>query len=355
MLDFTKTIEKLIDWYSKNKRDLPWRQTSDPYKIWISEIILQQTRVNQGLDYYRRFIERFPNVTALANANLDEVLKYWQGLGYYSRARNLHLAAKQIVAEYDNKFPETYQSLINLKGVGRYTAAAIASIAYNIPVPAIDGNLFRVISRFTGDETPVDSKNAYTLYYNIAVKMMGNFNPSIFNQAMMELGALICTAKNPLCNECPINKDCLAKQQNIVNLLPIKERTVKTKDRYFYYLVITDDENILMHKRTEKDIWHSLYDFPLIETTKKQNTDEIISSEAFHTIINAKKAVVKNITGPIKHQLTHQTIYTTFIRITIGYKPRKLPSDCQFVDRKKLGKLAVPRVIDKYLELEFDN
>lgn len=355
MLDFTKPIAKLIGWYSINNRDLPWRQTSDPYCIWISEIILQQTRVNQGLEYYRKFIERFPDVTTLANANLDEVLKLWQGLGYYSRARNLHLAAKQIVIEYNNKFPESYQSLIKLKGVGRYTAAAIASIAYNIPVPAVDGNLYRVISRYTGNETPIDSKNAYTLYYNIAEKMMGNTNPSLFNQAMMELGALVCSAKNPKCNECPLNQNCVARQQNITNLLPIKQKNLKTKDRYFYYLVITFDQNIVMHKRTENDIWHSLFDFPLIETQNKQSVDEIICSKTFHSIINIKKAVINNIVGPIKHQLTHQTIYATFIEVEIDNKPNKLLTNYYIVNKKTLGKLAVPRVIDKYLELKFEN
>jgi A/G-specific adenine glycosylase len=354
MLDFTKTRKKLISWYDVNKRDLPWRQTSDPYCIWISEIILQQTRVNQGLDYYLKFVKRFPNVTILANSDLDEVLKYWQGLGYYSRARNLHIAAKQIVESYNGRFPDKYDSILNLKGVGKYTANAIASIAFGIPVPVVDGNVFRVISRYTGNKTPIDSKNAYTLYYNIAEKMMGNANPSSFNQAMMELGALVCSTKSPKCDECPLNYNCIAKQKKTTNLFPIKTKIIKIKDRYFYYLVISINNNLVMHKRTEKDIWHSMYDFPLIETSEKKNIDEIISSKSFEAFTNTKNIVIKDIIGPVKHQLTHQTIYTTFIRIIVDKKSKKIPTSYLLVDMKKIIKMAVPRVIEKYLELEFD-
>jgi A/G-specific adenine glycosylase len=344
----------LIDWFLKHKRDLPWRQTNDPYCIWISEVILQQTRVNQGIDYYYRFIERFPNVSSLANADVEEVLKLWQGLGYYSRARNLHAASRQIINEFGGIFPKDVEKLRLLKGVGNYTSSAIASIAFEVAVPVVDGNVYRVIARFIADDTPIGSSKAYTLYYNVVKKMMGKSVPSLFNQALMELGALVCTVNNPDCNFCPLAISCKAFKNALTGVLPVKAKKVAVRKRYFYYVVMQSGKQLIMNKRHENDIWNSLFDFPLIETKEEKTYDNIVEMLRDSSFINFKTLTIEKISPIIKHKLTHQTIYVTFIRIKLEKITQKLVSKFQVWQIEKLSQLAVPKVIEKYLADEFD-
>ncbi|MGE0567222.1 MAG: A/G-specific adenine glycosylase, partial [Bacteroidia bacterium] len=255
----------LLTWYEANKRDLPWRNTKDPYKIWISEIILQQTQVAQGLAYYNRIISEFPDVEALAKAELDAILKHWQGLGYYSRARNLHAAANQIKQEYKGKFPDNYRELLNLKGVGTYTAAAIASFSYKTPVAVVDGNVYRVLSRIFGIETPIDTLSGKKEFQNMADKLLDIHSPDIYNQAIMEFGALYCKGSNPDCENCIFQKNCFALKFDKVKLLPVKEKKVKVKKRVLNYFIIIDkNKNCIIQKREASDIWKGLYEFPLI-------------------------------------------------------------------------------------------
>ena len=259
----------IIRWYNKNKRDLPWRETRNPYLIWLSEIILQQTRVEQGLSYYLRFAEKYPTVKSLAASKEDDVLKLWQGLGYYSRARNLHQTAKRIVDEFSGKFPTDYSSILSLKGIGDYTAAAIASFAYDQKYPVVDGNVFRLLSRHFEMKTPIDTSAGKKEFTEMADGLMMNYPPAIFNQAIMEFGAKVCRPANPDCLKCPLNATCFSFKNKTVHLFPIKKNKTKTKKRYFNYIVIGDKNKFFIKKRIEKDIWQGLYDFPLIETKKR--------------------------------------------------------------------------------------
>jgi A/G-specific adenine glycosylase len=261
----------LIEWYSHNKRDLPWRNTQNSYNIWVSEIILQQTRVNQGPNYYYRFIDRYPDIESLANSNIDDLLKVWQGLGYYSRARNMHHTAQDIVNNYNGKFPSDYHELIKLKGIGDYTASAMASISFDQPTPVLDGNVFRVIARIFGISESTQSITSRKHFKKILHELIKNENPGIFNQAIMEFGALQCIPKNPDCKNCPLNSVCFAYNKNSVADFPAKKRKVKQKVRYFNYLYIIYNDFTFIEKRTKNDIWKLLYQFPLLETKKKFN------------------------------------------------------------------------------------
>lgn len=262
--------EKLIAWYAENKRELPWRDTTDPYIIWISEIILQQTRVAQGYDYFLRFIHRFPNVTALAEAPEDEVMKCWQGLGYYSRARNLHAAAKSM----NGVFPATYEEVRALKGVGDYTAAAICSSAYGMPYAVVDGNVYRVLSRYFGIDTPVDSTEGKKLFAALADEMMDKSQPAVYNQAIMDFGAIQCTPQSPNCLFCPLVDSCSALKEGTITKLPVKQHKTKTTNRYFNYIYVRVGACTYLHKRTEDDIWKNLFEFPLIETEAPVTEEE---------------------------------------------------------------------------------
>ena len=259
----------LLQWYAKNKRDLPWRSTKNPYKVWLSEIILQQTRVNQGLSYYLNFIEKYPKVEDLAAATEENILKLWQGLGYYSRARNLHFAAKQIIEDFNGKFPKTSFELKKLKGIGEYTSAAIASFCFNEPVAVIDGNVYRVLSRLFGIETPIDSTEGIKEFKNIANLYISKEHPGEYNQAMMDFGAIQCKPVNPMCNECPLIEICEAFNSNRINELPVKAKKVKKRNRYIYYIVPTYNESTFVSKRTQNDVWKNLYEFPIIELSKR--------------------------------------------------------------------------------------
>lgn len=313
---FSKTI---IKWYLNHKRDLPWREINDPYLIWISEIILQQTRVNQGISYYIRFIERFPTIKSLAEADENEVLNYWQGLGYYSRARNLHKAACQIVTENNCIFPIEHKDVIKLSGVGEYTAAAICSLAYNQPYAVVDGNVYRVLSRLFGIETPIDSTAGKKEFALLAQNLLSKSKSGLHNQAVMEFGALQCLPTSPKCEICPLQDVCKAKLSGLIDILPVKSKKTKVTNRFFNYFFVEFKGNTFLQKRTTKDIWQNLYEFPLIETDRLLNLDEIISMVEFKNIFSGiEKVEIKNITNPMKHVLSHRVIYAQFVIVSIS-------------------------------------
>ena len=308
MSTFSKTI---LHWYSKNKRPLPWRNTRDPYKIWLSEIILQQTRVAQGLPYYHRFIENYPEVHQLAAASESEVLKLWQGLGYYSRARNLHFTAKTIAVNYNGKFPDSYRELLKLKGIGDYTASAISSICFNEARPVVDGNVYRVLARYFGVDLPINSSEGIRYFKKLAVEVMDATSIADYNQAIMEFGALQCTPQRPMCDQCPLNNGCMALQQAKIAMLPVKLKKNKVTTRYFNYLVFIDQQGYTkLNKRTGKGIWQHLYEFPLIETDSLQEEAEIYGK------VSSMEGKIKDFVlwkeDPVIHKLSHQHLITRF-------------------------------------------
>ncbi|HET8808815.1 MAG TPA: A/G-specific adenine glycosylase, partial [Flavobacteriaceae bacterium] len=282
--------EKLIDWYLPQKRELPWRNTVDPYKIWLSEIMLQQTRVAQGLPYYEVFLENFPAVFDLAKASEEKVLKLWQGLGYYSRARNMHFTAKYIAEEKNGEFPKTASGLLKLKGIGDYTAAAIASICFGEPVPVVDGNVYRALSRIFGIETPIDSTLGKKEFKQLAHQLIDPKKPAEHNQALMEFGALQCKPKNPLCETCPFQNSCMALQLGKIEKLPVKTKKIKTTLRHFNYLVfVSKNKQTLLQQRTGKGIWQNLYEFPLLESEKEETRESFVQKPELKKLVDAKK------------------------------------------------------------------
>jgi A/G-specific adenine glycosylase len=347
---FTKTI---LEWYQNNSRDLPWRKTSDPYMIWISEVILQQTRIGQGLGYYSRFIERFPSVSELAKAEEEEVLKIWQGLGYYSRARNLHSAAKDIIENHEGIFPDSYEQLIKLKGIGEYTAAAIASIAYNLPCPVVDGNVLRFFSRYFGIHIPIDTLSGKKKIHEKMLFLIDRKQPGMFNQAIMEFGALHCKPVNPDCEKCPFKKKCLAFLDGTVGLLPVKSKPKKQKIRFFNYLVIMRENEkrkkfIYLRKREEKDVWKNLYDFPMIETAEEISVESLFSSQEWRKVIGEGQIRLTNQSHQYKHILTHQVIFAKFYIIQlVGDQNSELPY--LLVPTVEIDKYPVPRLIEEFL------
>lgn len=343
--------DQLTSWYQLNKRDLPWRETRDPYFIWLSEVILQQTRVAQGFDYYLRFTNQFPDVSSLANASEDEVLKLWQGLGYYSRARNLHHAAKEIVSNYKGNFPKEYNQIRSLKGIGDYTAAAIASFAFDLPYAVLDGNVFRFLSRYYGIDEPINSPKAKKIFSELAQDILNKRNPAMHNQAIMEFGALQCTPTNPNCSRCPIIETCSAYHNKQVASLPIKIKKVKVTNRYFYYFIILDNGNTFIHQRTGNDIWKGLFQFPLFESPNELTDMQIAESNYVEQLFNSIDYSIVQMSESIKHILTHRHIYTKFIIVEIkGGKSKKHFDDCIIVELTQLSKFAWPRVIDRYFE-----
>jgi A/G-specific adenine glycosylase len=309
----------LINWYLQNKRGLPWRKTTDPYKIWLSEIMLQQTRVAQGTPYFLSFTTAFPTVFDLAKANEEQVLKLWQGLGYYSRARNLHKTAQTVAFEMNGIFPDNYTDLLKLKGIGDYTAAAIASFSYNECVPVVDGNVFRVLSRYFDVETDIAQASAKKEFAALAFELMPKDNPAQFNQAIMEFGALQCVPKNPNCGECVFNDSCAALQKKKVNKLPVKSKKTKVRNRYFNYIVAVDDlENTIIQKRTAKGIWHNLYEFPLIETDKVEDFETVaqqINQNFFQE--NKMESLLEYNEQSIIHKLSHQHLHIKFWKASL--------------------------------------
>lgn len=308
----------LLHWYLQNKRDLPWRNTTNPYPIWLSEIMLQQTRVAQGLPYFIAFTEAFPTVLHLAKADEEQVLKLWQGLGYYSRARNMHKTAQIIAFDYNEKFPDNYTDLLKLKGVGEYTAAAIASFAFNEVVPVVDGNVFRVLARYFNVETDIASATAKKEFTALAKELIPNDNPALFNQAIMEFGALQCVPKNPNCGICIFNESCAALQLKKVNVLPVKLKKTKVTNRFFNYLVFIDsDVKTILNKRTEKGIWHNLYEFPVIETSEEIGLDNVLTELKLKFPEKQFVSILKYNDKQIVHKLSHQKLHINFYEIKI--------------------------------------
>ncbi|KAA6302734.1 MAG: Adenine DNA glycosylase [Candidatus Ordinivivax streblomastigis] len=322
---FNSIGEKLMDWYSQNQRILPWRNTNDPYKIWISEIILQQTRVIQGLEYYNRFIQRFPTVIALAEANEQEVLKYWQGLGYYSRARNLHFSAQMIVNEYNSNFPKDYQAILHLKGIGEYTAAAIVSFAWNMPYPVVDGNVFRFLSRLFAIDEPVDTGKGKKYFTELCAELMDQSRAGTFNQAIMEFGALQCVPASPDCSVCPFQAECLAYAKKTVALYPVKQNKTRTKDLYLYYFHICDSDSLYIRQRTEKGIWQNLYEFPLIESEIPLSFNQLVKMPSFQKWFpQGRYYDFQLVIEHRKHVLSHRILHTTFYKVALGECPKSL-------------------------------
>lgn len=342
--------ERLRAWYKVNKRDLPWRQSTDPYIIWISEIMLQQTRVAQGHDYFMRFTERFPNVRSLAEAPEDEVLKHWEGLGYYSRARNLHTTARRIMTEFGGRFPNRYENILSLKGIGEYTAAAIASFAWNQPYAVVDGNVYRVLSRIFGIDTPIDTTKGKKEFYELATHIMDIPHAGEHNQAMMEFGALHCVPRNPDCETCIFSDSCMAYASDNVASLPVKQGKTKVRSRYLHYFHILHDQDTYLHKRPAGDIWQGLYEFPLIETESPADFPELEKSPAFRELFyGAGKPEICQVVSNIKHQLSHQTLYVSFYQIRIQKAGDKL-CNYQRIPSENLNNYAIPRLLHIYLE-----
>lgn len=331
-----KVTKNLIIWYLENKRDLPWRNTRDPYRIWLSEIILQQTRVDQGMPYYQRFVEQYPTIFDLAAANETEVLKLWQGLGYYSRARNLHATAKEIVAIYKGIFPDTYEQLLKLKGIGDYTASAIASICFDQSNAVVDGNVYRVLSRLYGIDTPINATNGIKQFKQLAQELIDVQQPGTFNQAIMEFGARHCTPANPKCESCPLRDDCVGLKLELIDALPVKLKKNKITTRYFNYLVpIGPSGETYMKQRTDKGIWQNLYEFPLVESTERIKTSQLKKIPLYKELDD--ELDIENLYAyndePIVHKLSHQHLHVNF-----------LVAEC---NRLPLEKLSVPEIHEK--------
>ena len=315
-MNFSKT---LVSWYLQNKRDLPWRNTTNPYFIWLSEIMLQQTRVAQGLPYFLKFTEHFPTVFDLANADEEEVLKLWQGLGYYSRARNLHKTAQIVAHNFGGRFPDNNKELLQLKGIGEYTAAAIASFSYNEDVAVVDGNVYRVLARYFDIETDISSSSAKKEFTALAQELLPKGQANVFNQAIMEFGAMQCVPKNPNCEECVLNNSCLALKYKKVAQLPIKLKKAKVQKRFFNYLIFKDEgKNTILQKRTQKGIWHNLYEFPLIETTEEASDVDVIALIEKQSFLNNTLRHIKLLNPKIiTHKLSHQNLSISFWEIEV--------------------------------------
>lgn len=336
----------LSEWYEVHQRSLPWRQNPDPYKVWLSEIILQQTRVEQGLPYYESILSRFPDVKTLAEAPLDDLLKRWQGLGYYSRARNMHATAKQIVRDFSGVFPKNYNNLLLLKGVGEYTAAAISSIAYGEPKAVVDGNVYRVLSRLFNIDTPINSSEGKRIIYELAAELLDKEHPSRHNQALMEFGALQCIPVRPDCGNCPLSAHCLGLAAERVAELPVKTKTVSKKNRYFLYLVPTFEKNTWLQQRLENDIWQNLWEFPLIETPKLLSMEQMLEEPLFKTWFGEAYSIGNALT--YKHILSHRIIHATFLPIRIQ-QISNIPTSWTKVPFEKIDTFAVSKMTENFL------
>lgn len=330
-------VNQLIRWYEHNKRELPWRNTKDPYKIWLSEIILQQTRIAQGLPYYERFLEAYPTVHELAAASEEEVLRLWQGLGYYSRARNLHACAKYVSTELNGQFPEEYTDLLGLKGIGKYTAAAISSLAFGKSNAVVDGNVFRVLSRFFGIHDDIADAKTFKIFENKGNELIKGQNPGIYNQAIMDFGAIQCTPKSPSCAICPISSDCFAFNNGLQEKLPLKSKKVKVRNRYFHYLVLEHGGKLLMRQRQAGDIWQGLYDFHNLETSEGLSEEEVLQQ-----VDGFGKLTLLESAGPFKHVLTHQRIFAQFFRLRVN----DLSNFVQIQDQKHLKSFSLEQISD---------
>ena len=341
--------EEIIEWYHKHKRDLPWRNTKDSYIIWLSEIIMQQTRVEQGMPYFNRFAEKYPTVKHFASATEEEILKLWQGLGYYSRGRNMHQTSRAVMEEHAGYFPKNYDSLIRLKGIGEYTAAAISSFSSNEAKAVVDGNVFRLLSRYFGIDTPINTVKGKNIFTDLANELLDQTQAGTFNQAMMEFGSLQCKPKNPDCLQCPLQTSCEARLKNKINDLPVKLKSQKSKDRYFNYIVAIKNNKILVNKRCSGDIWENMIDIPLFETDSPIEVPDLIQSENFIKAFG-KQVLVRSISKPVKHILSHQKLNTRFIHIeqfTEDFIPHQ---NWFYVSKEELDKLPQPKLIFQFFE-----
>ncbi|MAY84580.1 MAG: A/G-specific adenine glycosylase [Flavobacteriales bacterium] len=353
MIDESKNFPfELIKWYRRNHRKLPWRDTNDPYKIWLSEIILQQTRVDQGLAYYNRFISKYPKVADLATADQEEVLKDWQGLGYYSRARNLHAAANMIVEDFDGAFPNNYSEIKKLKGVGDYTAAAIASFAYGEAKAVVDGNVYRLLSRYFGIETPIDSTAGKKEFAQLAQELIPKKEAGEYNQAIMEFGALQCKPKNPDCDSCPLQASCSAYANDKVELLPIKARKTKVRNRYFHYLILEVDDQLVLRKREGKGIWQNLFDFPLIESEKLLEWKKLEELVELNSVGIDAKYEFEAESDERKHLLSHQKLHCKFFHLRLSDYNGELKKEFQLCKKNELERYPIPKLIENYLREE---
>ncbi len=345
--DFFAT--QIIEWYATNRRSLPWRDINDPYRIWLSEVILQQTRVAQGLAYYERFVARFPDICALADADEEEVLKLWQGLGYYSRARNLHAAARSVRDNFDGIFPCNYNDIRALQGVGDYTAAAIASFAYNKPHAVLDGNVFRVLSRVFGIETPIDSGTGKREFALLADSLLDRHCPALYNQAIMDFGALQCLPIAPRCIDCPLNAFCEAYRTQKTAFFPQKKQKTKQRNRFFNYFLIQYENNVYLQKRTHKDVWQHLYEFPLIETAAETEWNNLIQTDDYRYLFESITEI--EITAPtfaVKHVLSHQTIWANFYSLKISNENEPLKKRLKILINE-LNNYPVARLTELFL------
>ncbi len=339
----------LINWYQRYKRDLPWRHTNDPYRVWLSEVILQQTRVDQGLPYYQNFIREFPGVKDLALAPQEKIMKLWQGLGYYSRARNLHQTAKIVHDKHQGRFPEDYEGLLKLKGIGVYTAAAIASFCFNEPKAVIDGNVYRVLSRVFGIHIPIDSTAGKKEFALLAAALLNPKKAALHNQAIMEFGALQCVPRNPNCGNCPLQGYCYAYSSGDVGMLPVKEKKPKVTERYFEYFVLCYRNYTYIRRREGQDIWKHLYEFPLLETTKLWKETEVLQSDLLTNLLKETPYTLQSVSEVYRHVLSHQKIYARFWTLRLTKRPL-LCNDLEQADRTKLENFAWPRLTDRYLQ-----
>jgi A/G-specific adenine glycosylase len=345
-MDFTA---ELRHWYHRHRRDLPWRNTRNPYLIWLSEVILQQTRVEQGRAYYERFAETWPDVTALANASEEQVLKLWQGLGYYSRARNLHKTAQLVAKVHGGVFPQTYHGLLALKGIGEYTAAAIGSFAFDIAEPVVDGNVYRVLARVFGVDTPIDSTAGKKQFRQLAAELLDQRDPATHNQAIMEFGAVQCVPRSPNCGVCVLAQTCEARRTQRVAVLPVKAKKTKVTNRFLHYFILRTGSKFYVRRRSAGDIWQGLYDYPLIETAAA--SDDPLLEEQWKTWGAARKMDVVKVSDEFLHVLSHQRLHARFYEVILNKPiPGKNASDWLLVDEHTFHTLAVPVLISRYLK-----
>jgi A/G-specific adenine glycosylase len=344
--------DKIINWYLQNKRDLPWRNSKDPYTIWLSEILLQQTRVEQGLPYFNNFINTYPTLQDFFKASEDEILKMWQGLGYYSRARNMMSCAKTVVEEYGGEFPDSYDALVRLKGIGKYTAAAMASICFNESVSVIDGNVYRVLARIFGIEEDINDSKTYKIFFQKAQQLIDSEKPDIFNQSMMEFGALHCTPRNMDCESCLFSENCFANLHDLQAVLPVKSKKVKKRIRYFNYYMISYQHKVLIKKRLAGDIWNGLYDFLLIEKDSKETFDLSENTKLGNYNLEKDSSSLE-----YKHILTHQTIFARFFRVELSsmneFEVIKNDYSMLEIEKSALKDYPIPVLIDNFLKNDY--
>ncbi len=336
-----------------DNRSMPWKGEKNPYKIWLSEIILQQTRVDQGLDYYLRFVKRFPSLKDLANASDTEIFKHWEGLGYYTRCKNLIHTARILNKEHNGIFPGDYESILNLKGIGPYTAAAISSFAFDLPYAVVDGNVYRVLSRFFGIAKPIDSNQGKKMFNQLAQDLIDKKQPGKYNQAIMDLGAVVCKPRQPLCNLCPVNHHCAARINGLIDQLPVKEKKITKKIRWMYYLHIEQDGNTYVRKRITNDIWQNLYEFVLFEKSNVIETGSFKDVEDIRRLLDTTSFKILEISKTFRHLLTHQTIFGQFIRIQLEKKA--VVKGYQKITSNALKELPFPKMILNYLNLTSDS